>query len=242
MYLFSLAKFKISNTVVSPASFISYTLYNKGKRRTSYSEKSAKQIYTFWPAKWSNAVSLVSYFSRTRAPWNTLARDFSFPSLDRIIDVSPCPSQRALKLRTGFGTIKAADDTCTQQPMRRADFCIVPRVLRSQITTNLWKGSATVSYLISVVGWTERGKTSSHREVIDGGRIVTSQEQTPAMRRTLRLCFALQLCVLLAAQKTPLDSPENLLLYRSIRDLLFGAFGTCSVGVVIMHLREKIVY
>ncbi|XP_076672672.1 phospholipase B1, membrane-associated [Andrena cerasifolii] len=50
------------------------------------------------------------------------------------------------------------------------------------------------------------------------------------MRRTLRLCFVLQLCALLAAQKTPLDSPENLLLYRGIRNLLFRAFGDPGGG------------
>ncbi|XP_043260836.1 phospholipase B1, membrane-associated-like [Colletes gigas] len=46
--------------------------------------------------------------------------------------------------------------------------------------------------------------------------------------KKLHLCFVLDICLLVASQKTALDTPDNLRLYREIRNLIFRVFGNAE--------------
>lgn len=123
--------------------------------------------------------------------------------------------RRSLKLSTGYGPIKVADDTCTQQPVRR--YRIVLRIFRSQITVRTSDRQTVLPFQVRSVP--REGKLASSPPV-------RRPRRAHAMSRLIKFLSVLQFCVLITAQNTALDGPGYLQLYGQIRHLLFRTFGT----------------
>lgn len=50
----------------------------------------------------------------------------------------------------------------------------------------------------------------------------------------LRLCLLLEMCLMIAGQKTALDSPVNLQIYRQLRNWIFHNFGMCLLCATLL--------